>query len=249
MKNFRLVILDYPKLIIEDSETQKILSDIITAKQLNFERTDKNYIVMDKHDMVGTHFLIYDITSFYNPKLIFALRSTYENRAQKHGIKIPLEDYIGLTGDIGVHEYNKYKADKGSLLDCNAWFVDQEFSFKNKGLPLSELGFFMVCSYALRLGYDHIGGCTNEKYKASRWIKKIGPFREGITFEHPLVPDVHQLALVEHFYPEWIRQCNERYGELLSNTYELIPKEVSAIPMDLAIENFLRAPENLSLAA
>ncbi len=77
MSHFRLVIVDYAKEQLENPTAQKILSDVVFAKQKNFLRTDPDYVVTDKHDMIGTHYLIYDTKSFLNPKLIFAIRATF----------------------------------------------------------------------------------------------------------------------------------------------------------------------------
>ena len=52
MSKFRLVILDYAKEQLDNSAAQKIMSEVIFVKQKNFLRTDPNYVVTDKHDMI-----------------------------------------------------------------------------------------------------------------------------------------------------------------------------------------------------
>ena len=105
----RLVILDYPKLLISQEDSKKILADIIQAKQLNFERSCEQYVPLSGLDMVSTHFLIYDIKDLYNPKLILAIRNTYEDRACRHSLTIPSAEYIKFAKQEHQDCYHEFK--------------------------------------------------------------------------------------------------------------------------------------------
>src|SRR5690606_252534 len=130
---FRLVILDYAKKQLEDPKAQKILSDMIFVKQKNFLRTDPQYVVMDKHDMIGTHYLIYDTVDFLNPRLVFAIRTTYLNRSEEHRLQTPLMALVPQMEERLQETFQKFHKRHQSLVDCNAWFVDPVFSKRNSG--------------------------------------------------------------------------------------------------------------------
>ena len=88
-RNLRLAILDYPKQLLNDTTACRLLSDMLSQKQINFARTLDTFVVTDKHDMIGTHYLIYDTTRLYEPRLVAAIRNTYEDRAKTHGLPLP----------------------------------------------------------------------------------------------------------------------------------------------------------------
>src|SRR5437868_4017005 len=199
MSKFRLVILDYAKAQLENPIAKKILSDVVFIKQQNFLRTEPNYVVTDKHDMIGTHYLIYDTTEFLDPKLVFAIRTTFLSRAVQHRIDTPLLSIVSRLAPPLQEAFNKFQEKHKEIVDCNAWFVDPAYSKKNSGLNLSDLGYFMVCTHILRAGANHFVGCTNETYNASRWLEHVGSMPKGLIFEHPAVKAPHMLILMENF--------------------------------------------------
>ncbi|MCB9072048.1 MAG: hypothetical protein H6623_00380 [Bdellovibrionaceae bacterium] len=219
--HLRLVIVDYPKLTIHDKNTKQALIDMIQAKQINFERSDENYVPMSGLDMVSTHFLIYDVRNLFELKLVFAIRVCYSDRAEKHYLQIPSQNYI-LNMPIDVQAvYQKYCEARGAIVDCNAWFVDTEYSFANSGLVLSEMGYFAVIKYLIANGYDHMLGATNEKYKASRWLKNILNIEYEFNFMHPTVKSEHKLILASSFNQQWIKDCEIKYKEMYEGRYEV----------------------------
>lgn len=238
--NFKMIILDYAKIQLDNPISQRLLNDIITIKQKNFERTDPNYVVLDKHDMISTHFLIYDTTNIFSPRLIFALRMTYEDRASKHKIKTPLQDLIPHLSEECKIAYENFHLSHPVLADCNSWFVEPAFSLKESGLRLSDIGYAMVYLQAKRMGFNHIAGCTNEKYKASRWLENIGSFKKGMTFIHPIVPDPHMLVLIEKFNEAYIKSIYDQYQALFDQIYEVIPAELKYKNIQQTISEFFR---------
>lgn len=229
---FRAVILDYPlKTIDQNPLVGQILGDVIRAKQVGFLQTEPNFVVMDKHDMIGTHFLIYDVENPFQPKLILAIRNTYEERAKRHGVPLPIEGYIHLAGEPAVQKLIELRKRVGPLVDCNAWFVNPNYSFKTSGLKLSEVAFLMVTSFILRKGQNHFVGATNERYNASRWVRVAGHFPEGLEFVHPAVPDRHCVTLVDQFNYDWFARSMQEYGQLINESFEILgqPNEIRAI--------------------
>ncbi len=227
MGTLRLVILDYPKKQINNLDAQRTLSDVIITKQINFERTDPDYVVMDKHDMIGTHYLIYDTANVHYPKLVFAIRTTFEERARLHKLKTPLQELIPHTNDRCKKMYEDYRHSHANLVDCNSWFVDVHYSKKNSGLRLSDLGYTMVCLHVLRNGFSHIAGCTNERYKASRWLENIGRFERDGHFVHPTVADPHLLVLIEEFNYSYLANVYREHEELFVDLMDLGPEPAS----------------------
>ncbi|HEY8271244.1 MAG TPA: hypothetical protein VIG33_10185, partial [Pseudobdellovibrionaceae bacterium] len=139
MSQFRLVILDNAKEQLDNPIAKKILSDVVFVKQKNFLRTEPNYVVTDKHDMIGTHYLIYDTSDFLNPKLVFAIRTTFLKRALAHRIDTPLMSLISRLEEPLREAFNNFHKRHKEIVDCNAWFVDPQYSKKNSGLNLSDL--------------------------------------------------------------------------------------------------------------
>ncbi|MBX7232093.1 MAG: hypothetical protein K1X29_08410 [Bdellovibrionales bacterium] len=220
---FRSLIFDYPLRCLDKGPwVRDLLGDIIKSKQQAFLQTNENYVVMDKHDMIGTHFLIFDVTNLYTPKLVLAIRNTYENRAKEHGLQLPIDGYIQLAGLKAIRALEQMRMKHNFLVDCNSWFVHPEYSHKNSGLKLSELGFLLVVTYILRRGMSHFVGAGNEKYKVSRWVKQVGFFPEGLFFKHPMVPDTHCVTLVDEFNKEWLIKAVNDNKEFLLSSQEII---------------------------
>lgn len=227
MGPFRLVVLDYAKKQLNDDEAISVYLDVVRYKQKAFQTTLENFVVGDKHDMLASHFCIYDTSQIYRPKLVLALRSVYQDRAKEHHLELPIEYWIKNTGPEGMAEYQRAKRLKPIIVDCNTWFVDPQYSFKNSGIPLSEIGFYLAALQTLRLGHDHFIGCTNEMYHASRWVAKVGPFKDGILFDHPVLPGKHKMAFVESFYESWLLDCRDRFGHLVREVEDLTPKDLN----------------------
>lgn len=218
------MVLDYPKLIIRDSVAMKILSDMIQAKQINFERSDTSYVPLGGLDMISTHFMIYDTSNPFNLKPILALRNCYEDRCRKHNIDMPVDNYIHHTSAQMQKKFSDFKSNHKNIVDCNAWFVDPNYSFKTTGVPLSEIGFFMVAHHIFRRRLDHLVGIANERFKASRWVEPIGDFPKGMLFKHPVVGVDHLLILLEPFNKSWFADCYQKYGHLIKQRFEASPE-------------------------
>lgn len=223
MSKFRMVILDNAKAQLENPTAKKIMSDIVFVKQKNFLRSDPNYVVTDKHDMIGTHYLIYDTTELLEPKLIFAIRTTFLTRSQQHRIETPLMSLVPQLELSLQDAFNRFHDRHKDIVDCNAWFVDPSYSKKNAGLNLSDLGYLMVCTHILRTGANHFVGCTNEKFNASRWLEHVGSMPKGLIFEHPAVKSPHMLILMENFNLDHFTKVYEDYKEIVNETYEVLP--------------------------
>jgi hypothetical protein len=223
MSKFRMVVLDYAKEQLENKTAQKIMSDLVFTKQINFLRSEPNYVVTDKHDMIGTHYMMYDVTNLYEPKLIFAIRTTYLSRSTQHRIETPLLSLVPKL-DLPLQKlFHDFERRHPELVDCNAWFVDPNYSKKNSGLNLSDLGYFMVCMNILREGYDCFIGCTNEKFNASRWLEQVGDMPKGHIFEHPAVKSPHMLILMENFNLDHFAKIYEENEQLIENLFEVFP--------------------------
>lgn len=243
MNNLRLAVLDYPKLIIQNDIVKLMLADMLQAKQLNFERSDINYVPMSGLDMVSTHFLIYDVSNIYRPKLVLAIRNTYEDRVRRHKLRLPSEEYIQYAPSHLQKRYYEFKASKSTLVDCNAWFVDPDYSFAKTRLPLSEIGYFMLVAHTVKRGFDHWVGATNERFKASRWASLTGRAPEGLEFVHPVVRDPHRLMLVDPLNYAWLMDCLDKYKDLYVHRFEQGPmQDVSgeSCLSDQQLEDFLR---------
>lgn len=230
MSRFRLVILDNTKEQLDNPMAQQVLSHMIFAKQKNFLRTDPNYVVMDKHDMIGTHYLIYDVENFLEPKLIFAIRTTFLHRTREHRLETPLMSLLPHMGEALSKAFHDFVSQHPRMVDCNAWFVDPTYSKKNSGLNLSDLGYLMVVMHLMRMGYDNFVGCTNETYSASRWLETVGRMPPGLFFEHPAVKCTHRLILMENFNLAHFAKIYEQYETLVKETFEVLPEAGMSAP-------------------
>lgn len=223
MSKFRLVILDNAKEQLDNPIAKRVMSDVVFIKQKNFLRSDPNYVVTDKHDMIGTHYLIYDTTELLEPKLVFAIRTTFMIRARAHRFETPLMTLLPNLSLELRSAFDEFHARHPDIIDCNAWFVDPAYSKKNAALNLSDLGYFMVCTHILRTGGDHFVGCTNETYSASRWLEPVGSMPKGLNFQHPVVPAPHRLILMEDFSRPHFEKIYTEYKDLISEAYEIFP--------------------------
>ncbi len=240
MKNLRLVVLDYPKIQIDNPQAKQLLVDMIQSKQKNFERADENYVPMNGLDMISTHFMIYDCTDMYNPKPVLAIRNCYGDRTQKHKLKLPSEEYILHAPKEYQERYYQFKEEKKFLVDCNAWFVDPSYSYKNTGLRLSEIAYFMLVSHTIRRGFDHWVGATNERFKASRWAELTGRSPQGMIFNHPQVDDPHKLLLIDPIDYDWVLKTYQMNKDLYSNRYEVRSEKNEEFYMsESEFENYL----------
>lgn len=224
MSKLRMVILDNAKAQLDNPIAKKIMSDVVFIKQKNFLRSEPNYVVTDKHDMIGTHYLIYDTTELLEPKLVFAIRTTYLNRAEQHRIDTPLLSLVSRLELPLQRAFHQFHDRHKNIVDCNAWFVDPGYSKKNSGLNLSDLGYLMVCTHILRMGENHFVGCTNEKFNASRWLEHVGSMPKGLIFEHPAVKSPHMLILMENFNMPHFAKIYEENKDIVEEIYEVLPE-------------------------
>ena len=226
MKNLKLVVLDYALKQKEKPLVRRLLNDIIFVKQENFERTDPNYVVLDKHDMIGTHFLIFDTTDIYQPQLIYGIRVTYESRAKTHKIKTPVQDlklHLGGEAQSALQDFSRQYPE---LIEVNSLFVAPDYSIKNSGLHLSDIGFSMIFLQLARMGHGHFVCCPNERYKAHRLVENIGHFRNnrGYDFVHPVVKDPHMLIMVDSFKKDFIQQVVGQHEALFDDLLDVSPE-------------------------
>lgn len=224
MHSFRLVILDYAKNLLGNTVAQKILSDMMFVKQKNYERTDQNYVVIDKHDMIGTHILIYDTTNFFEPKIVSALRIAYQDRAQLHKIKIPIQDIVPHLDSTCAKAFQDYQNKYPVFADCGSWFIEPGYSLKRSGINISDLCYAMVFLQLKRRGIRNFVGCSNEKFKTHRHVENIGRFKKGYEFKHPSVPDPHMLILMEELNQPYIKSVYESYQRLFDNLIDIKPE-------------------------
>lgn len=226
MKNFRLVILDYPKLHLSNPDTKRILMDVIVAKQKGFERTDEFYVPNDRHDMIGTHFLIYDVTNPFQQKLIFGIRVTYEERTKKHKARLPIIEIESHFNDTLKSEFKEFRTRYPELVDCNSLFVDNEYTFRSKGIKLIDIGYSMIIYHLTRMGKTHMIGGTNEKYKSSKWLRNFGQFKSDLYFKHPVVQDQHMLVMLESFNLVYVNSVYTENKDLFDNLIEFVPEQL-----------------------
>lgn len=239
MNRFRTLIFDFPKQQLNKPIARQLFTDMVFIKQFNFQRTDPQYIVMDKHDMIGTHYLIYDTSNFLNPKLVFAIRTTFLKRAQDHQLELPLLTLLPSMNPSLKQAFAEFQVEHSELVDCNAWFVDQNFSQKASGLELSDIGYLMVYLNIIRAGYNNIIGCTNETYHASRWLERIGKVAPGMTFQHPAIKTTHKMILMADFNLHHFFEVYKTNKSLIDNIVEVLPENSQVQPMaEFAAEYF-----------
>lgn len=208
---------------------QRMLNDIIFVKQSNFERTDPDYVVMDKHDMIGTHFLIFETSDIYHPRLIYGTRVTYSSRAKTHKMKTPLQDlrpHLNSEAQLALQEFTQQNPE---LIEVNSLFVEEGFSARNSGLNLSDIGFTMIYLHLARMGFGHFAACPNEKYKAHRLVERVAYTKNNRCYEftHPVVQDPHSLMLAERFKMEYVHGVLQKYDDLFKNILDVIPEELN----------------------
>lgn len=251
MKNFRLVILDYPKLHLNNQTTKSILLDLIVAKQNNFERTDEFYVPNDKHDLIGTHFLIYDVTNPFQQKLVMGIRLAYEERARRHKVTLPILDASAVFDQATLMALQGFKTLYQDLVDCNSLFVDPNYTNKSTGLRLVDIGYSMIIYHLARLGKTHMIGGTNEKFKSSKWLSNFGEFKKDLYFKHPVVNDLHMLIMLESFNFEYVNDVYLENKDLFDNLIEFIPESLQYKKINdvySEVQQQLKARRDLKLA-
>jgi hypothetical protein len=223
LENFRLVVLDYPKLTLEDETTKRVFADMIQSKQLNFVRASENYVSLNSMDMISTHYMIYDIKNFYRPKQVLAIRTCYEQRAVRHKLKLPIEEYIDYAPRAYQEKLQRFRSSVDGLVDCNAHYTDPDYTYSKTGINLSEIAYYALVMFILRKGFNNWVGATNEKFKASRWALKTGFCEDNLIFTHPKVEDPHKLLLMGEFNYDWLTECTKKYSNFVRNAVEMLP--------------------------
>lgn len=225
MSQFKLVILDNAIKQLNNPLAQRLLNDLLLARQKNFARTDENYIVLDKHDMIATHALIFDTTNIYSPELIFAMRITFQSRAQVHKVKTPIQDLSATLPIDCQNEIKKHIAEKNNLIEINSLFVDERYTHKNTGLRLPDIGFTAAYLQIARMGYNHFACCPNAKYKAHRLVDPVAQIDYSFDFVHPVVTDPHKLILVNQFKKEYLAEVYKENQSLFDQALEVSPTD------------------------
>jgi len=240
MKNFRLVLLDHAKLQLDRPETKKILADMIIAKQKNFERTDENYIALDKHDMLGTHVLLYDTSDLFNPKPVFAVRVTYQARAEASKVKTPMQELYTDLNEACKEALDAFLKNYPLFVECNSLFAEPGYSLKRTGVHITDVGFAVACTYMLSLGYNYFMACPNAKFKTQKFVEKFGSFSQDYKFVHPKIPDPHMLVLLENFNLSHIWDVYEKHRTLLDNMLWVTASGLQPI----TFEEFIKSAES-----
>lgn len=222
----RLVILDYPKRLLRDELASKVFADLLRFRQMNFERSTETHVYVDKLDMIGTHYLVYDVQDLFAPKIIAGIRTSYMSRCDNHNLKIPLEDLIPKAMLPVQEAYYKFKAKNGDPVECNGWFINPNYSSTKVSNSLPDILFFALTTYLARQGVHHFIGATNERFKASRHVARVGKFEDGFILENPSFPGDHKLTLVDHYHSNWQLECVNLYGSLLKARVEIRPVEM-----------------------
>lgn len=247
MNNFRLVVLDYAKKQVHDPTVGKILNDIIVTKQINFERANSDYVALDKHDMIGTHYLIYDIGNLFQPRLVAGIRSTYKERAQRHQIQTPILDLLPQLPTKCQIAYREFTLAYPLTADCGSLVVNNSYSFKNTGIKLIDICYTMVYLHITRMGYTNILGCTNERFRSSRWLENIGSYVGGLEFVHPMVADPHLLIMIEKFNVPFIKSVCAENEFLFRSMQEFVPEEAGYINIQSTVDAFLSDKANMKV--
>lgn len=237
--NFRLFILDYAKQQMDNPIVGKVLNDIIVAKQINFERASSDYIALDKHDMVGTHYLIYDVSNLFQPKLVAGIRSTYEARARQHHLSTPFLELLPQLPENCKTTYQEFNRLYPKTADCGSLVVDSNYTNKNTGLRLVDICYAMIYVHIRRMGYTNILGCTNERFRSSRWLENIGSYTRGLDFVHPVVPDPHLLIMIEKFNVPYIKSVCKANESLFRTIQEVVPANIGYADIRSAMDTFI----------
>lgn len=225
MNNLRFVILDYPKLQMENNISKLLLSDVLTARQIGYQKASGTYISIDKLDMIGTHILICDISNIYVPKVIAGLRLSYSDRCLKHSIELPMDVNIKFASQDAQKVYKEFKNSNKLIVESNALFVDMDYAYSKTKVDLSQILVTSMLSFIMRLGYSNLITATNEKFKASRWVD-FGSYSDGHYFFHPSMPDQHKIILVDKFYYKIINKRFESLNQQLTRSFDVLPDEI-----------------------
>ena len=224
MKNLRFVIVDYPKKNIADNSVKRFMGDMLQAKQLNYERTDENYVPFTDLDMISTHLFVYDTSNLFNPKQSLAIRICYESRCLQHNIPMPLESYQQHLPPSLKSKLHIYQKDK-DLIDCGSMYLDKNWAGKKAGIELIKMGYTMMISHILKLGKHSMMATTNERFRVSRTLKGVGKFDPTNIFVHPKVNDKHLLVLMEQFDLGWLNKHYKKFETLYKSRLEILPLE------------------------
>lgn len=208
----RLVVIDYAKLQVSDSLAFRLFGDMLCKRQESFLRTRDTFLVIDKHDLIGTHFLVYDTQELFSPKLVAGFRLTYDERAKAHGLEMPIESILSVCPAQARLDFQEFQKEKGPAIQVNTLFIDPQYSFSQSKLKLSDMLFFSVCAYIRRLGFDHYVCATNDRLKTDRWMKRAESYDNTYSFQHPEVHDPHTLFFGKSINKEWLKECFIKIG-------------------------------------
>lgn len=218
MENFRIVLLDNAKAQLDNPYTKKVLGDMMVVKQKNFERSDENYISLDKHDMIGTHVMIYDTTDLFDPKMVFALRLTYQDRAEKAKIRTPIQDLYQDLNTNCKYALDGFLEQNRTLVECNALFSEADYSAKKIGIKLSDWAFVVSFVHLLSNHYNYLVCCPNKKYKTHRYLEDFGYFSQDFEFIHPKITDPHMLVMMSDINIAYIARVYNSNPKLFEST-------------------------------
>jgi hypothetical protein len=238
--HLRLVILDYPKKLLNNEMAKSILADVLTARQIGYQKASETYISIDKLDMIGTHILVCDVSNIYKPKVISGLRLSYNDRCERHDVDLPMDVNIKYSSKETQNVYNLFKANNKCLVESNALFVDSNYSYSKTKIDLSQIMMTGVVSYILRSGNSNFITATNEKFKTSRWVD-FGSYPDGHLFVHPLMPDDHKVILVNSFYMDIMAERFHNLDHFLNQAYEIVPDDMKLKTHDAIYQEVITA--------
>lgn len=225
--NLRMVIVDYLKLHLQNQKAFDVFGEVIKCRQDNYLRTADSFLVLDRHDMIGTHVLIYDFSNPFERKLVAGVRVSYESRAREHDLDMPVENLLDLCPPEARTQFEEFRKEKGPTVQLNTLFVDPEYSLSRSGLRLSEVLFFGLCSYIRRLDLNHFLTAPNDQLKTDRWVKLSGIWsRPTFTFNHPDVNAQHTLYFIDSINDKWLAECITRFEHYWTTAFEFVPPQL-----------------------
>jgi hypothetical protein len=158
-------------------------------------------------------------------------------------LKIPLEDMIPNAKLPTQEAFRKFKEKNGPLVECNGWFIHPSYSTAISAGSLPDILFFALTTYLARQNVHHFIGATNERFKASRHVARVGAFEDGHLLINPSFPGDHKLTLVDRYHAAWQEECVTRYGQLMRNRIELRPPDLEIVTYE-EVEHRLAAKKN-----
>lgn len=181
-KKYRVVIVDHPVNILDDSTCSTLLGKAYKMKYEGYHTTYGDTVLpMDKADFFGTHIMFCEEAADGELTPIFAYKATPLDRCQKYKFEFPAISVMKSDGHSSclteIEKIIQEAGDPALVSYDSSWAQNLDYRFSdNKHIKeeLREIMTMVIVKHHEEFNIPHMITCGATKVKTDQFFLKIG---------------------------------------------------------------------------